>query len=129
MARNVLKEFLISLGFEVDESKYQAASKKVKAFEEKASRTAEKISKNAELKGGWTPVVDGQGHFQVEEMEDDMLLFGTLLVKVLEFQYADFFTGLLSRLGITLEEPEELLERSKEVFTGQAMSANTSLAP
>ena len=82
-----------------------------------------------ELKGGWTPVVDGQGHFQVEEMEDDMLLFGTLLVKVLEFQYADFFTGLLSRLGITLEEPEELLERSKEVFTGQAMSANTSLAP
>ncbi len=82
-----------------------------------------------ELKGGWTPVVDSHGHFQVEDLEDDMLLFGTLLVRVVEFQYGDFFTGLLSRLGITLEEPEELPEKLKTVFTEQAMSANTSLVP
>lgn len=82
-----------------------------------------------ELKGGWTPVVDSNGHFQVEDLEDDMLLFGTLLARVIEFQYGDFFTGLLSWLGITLEEPEELPENSMESFTEQGMSANTSLVP
>ena len=48
MERNILKEFLVSLGFEVDDSQYQAASKKVKAFEEKAAKTVEAIGKNAE---------------------------------------------------------------------------------
>lgn len=81
------------------------------------------------LKGGWTPVVDSQGHFQVEELEDDMLLFGTLFAKAVEFQYGDFFTGLLSRLGITLKEPEELLEKSKAIFAEQVMSVSTSSAP
>lgn len=48
MTRSILKEFLVSLGFEVDDGKYQAASKKVKAFEEKAAKAAESIGKNAE---------------------------------------------------------------------------------
>ena len=48
MARNILKEFLVSLGFEVDEGAYQAASRKVKAFEEKAAKMTEAIGKNAE---------------------------------------------------------------------------------
>ena len=74
-------------------------------------------------------MVDSKGHFQVEDLEDDMLLFGTLLARVMEFQYGDFFTGLLSWLGITLKEPEELPENSMESFTEQGMSANTSLVP
>lgn len=80
------------------------------------------------LTGGPVQVIDSQGHFQVEDLEDDMLLFGTLLVKVVEFQYADFFTGLLSRMGITLEDKETLLQKSKAVLEEHQMSVSTSLA-
>lgn len=80
------------------------------------------------LTSGPVQVIDSQGHFQVEDLEDDMLLFGTLLVKVVEFQYADFFTGLLSRMGITLEDKETLLQKSKAVLEEHQMPASTSLA-
>lgn len=82
-----------------------------------------------QLPGGLTPIVDKQGNFQVEDLEDDMLLFGQLLAKVLVFQYKDFFLDALGMLGITLEEPEVLLK----AFTGTPSvcptSANTSLPP
>ncbi len=78
-----------------------------------------------QLKSGWVPVVDNQGNFQVEDLEDNMLLFGELLVKVVEFQYADFFTALLSRLGITMEEPETFMQKSEAFLQEQQMSANT----
>lgn len=80
------------------------------------------------LSSGLVPVVDSQGYFQVEDLEDDMLLFGTLLVKVMEFQYADFFTGLLSRMGITLDNPQALLQKSKDILEEHQTSASTCLA-
>lgn len=81
-----------------------------------------------ELKSGPVSVVDSKGNFQVEELEEDMLLFGQLLAKAVEYQYKDFFTGVLSRMGITLEDKETLLQKSKTVLEERQMSANTSSA-
>ena len=81
-----------------------------------------------QLPGGLTPIIDSQGNFQVEDLEDDMLLFGTLLLKAVEFQYADFFTALLSRLGISMDDPETVLQKLEVALSEQPMSANTSLA-
>lgn len=81
-----------------------------------------------ELKSGPVAVVDSKGNFQVEELEEDMLLFGQLLAKAVEYQYKDFFTELLSRMGITLEDKETLLQKSKTVLEEHQMSASTSSA-
>lgn len=63
------------------------------------------------LPAGSTAILDSQGHFKVAELEDDMLLFGQLLVKAVEWQYKDFFTGILDKIGVTLEDPEILLTK------------------
>lgn len=82
-----------------------------------------------QLPGGLTPIVDKQGNFQVEDLEDDMLLFGQLLAKVLVFQYKDFFLDALGMLGISLEEPEVLLKAFTGTPSACPTSANTSLPP
>ncbi len=46
VSRNILKEFLISLGFSVDEKQYQAATEKLKRFEKNAAEVAEDMGKN-----------------------------------------------------------------------------------
>lgn len=68
-------------------------------------------SVSEKLNSGFVAVIDGSGHFQVEDLEEDMMLFGNLLLKVVEFQYGDFFTELLSKLGISLAEPEILQKK------------------
>lgn len=73
------------------------------------------------LPAGPTAIVDSQGHFKVPDLEDDMILFGQLLVKTVGFQYKDFFTGILSKLGITLEDPEVLLTKLGITSEDQAM--------
>ena len=73
------------------------------------------------LPAGPTAIVDSQGHFKVPDLEDDMLLFGQLLVKPVGWQYKDFFTGILSKLGITLEDPEALLKKLGITSEDQAM--------
>jgi hypothetical protein len=65
------------------------------------------------LLSGPVETLDSQGNFQVENLEYDMLLFGELLAEVLKWQYADFFTGILRKLGIEdltiqLDDPEKL---------------------
>lgn len=103
--------------------------KQVMSMEELEQLQLKLLSSVSEmLNSGPVPVVDSQGHFQVEDLEDDMLLFGTLLVKVVEFQYADFFTGLLSRMGITLDDPQALLKKSKDILEEHQTSVSTSLA-
>lgn len=86
-------------------------------------------SVSEQLPGGVTAIVDSKGHFQVEDLEDDMLLFGQLLIKVLEFQYKDFFLEILAKLGITLEEPGDLLKKFAATPNECPTSANTSLPP
>jgi hypothetical protein len=71
------------------------------------------------LPAGPTAILDSQGHFKVPDLEDDMLLFGQLLVKVVGWQYKDFFTGILSKLGIALEDPEALLRKLDTISSGQ----------
>lgn len=73
------------------------------------------------LPAGPTAIVDSQGHFKVPDLEDDMLLFGQLLVKAVGWQYKNFFTGILSKLGITLEDPEVLLTKLGITSEDQAM--------
>ena len=73
------------------------------------------------LPAGPTAILDSQGHFKVPDLEDDMLLFGQLLVKTVGWQYKDFFTGILSKLGITLEDPEVLLTKLGITSEDQAM--------
>ena len=65
------------------------------------------------LLSGPVEVIDSQGNYRVENLEYDMLLFGELLTEVLKWQYADFFTGVLRKMGIEnltiqLEDPEKL---------------------
>lgn len=60
------------------------------------------------LPAGPTPVIDSQGYFQVEDMEYNMFLFGQLLVKVVDFQYHDFFIEALDKLGVRVEDSENL---------------------
>ena len=65
------------------------------------------------LPGGPVAVVDERGNYQVEDLEYDMLLFGQLLTEMAKWQYADFFTEILRKLGIEdltiqLEDPEKL---------------------
>ena len=71
------------------------------------------------LPAGPTAILDSQGHFKVPDLEDDMLVFGQLLVKAVGWQYKDFFTGILSKLGITLEDPEALLTKLGITSEGQ----------
>ncbi len=52
------------------------------------------------LKGGDTPVVDGKGCFQVEELEFNLPLLAELVARAAAFQYRDFFLALSGRLGI-----------------------------
>ena len=73
------------------------------------------------LPAGATAILDSQGHFKVSDLEDDMLLFGQLLAKAVGWQYKDFFTGILSKLGITLEDPEVLLTKFGITSEDQAM--------
>lgn len=61
-------------------------------------------SVSEQLPAGATPILDSQGNFKVEDLEDNMLLFGQLLMKTVEFQYKDFFLGILSKMGITLDQ-------------------------
>lgn len=81
-----------------------------------------------QLEGILTPVVDKQGHFQVEDLEYDMMLFGELLLQMLMFQYMDFFLDGLGKLGLTTEDPEVLVKNLAELLKGLPMSASTSLA-
>lgn len=55
------------------------------------------------LKGGDTPVIDDRGNFQVENLENNMLLVTWLLVKVIEVNYKDFFIELLQKAGVIKE--------------------------
>lgn len=43
---DILKEYLVSLGFEVDEKKYKNATKKLKDYEQTAAKVADGVSKN-----------------------------------------------------------------------------------
>lgn len=43
---DILKEYLVSLGFEVDEKKYKNATKKLKDYETTAAKVAENVGKN-----------------------------------------------------------------------------------
>lgn len=63
-----------------------------------------------ELQSGPVPLVDSQGNFQVEDIEYDMMLFGELLVKMIMFQYTDFFTEGLGKLGATAEDSEAIVK-------------------
>ena len=71
------------------------------------------------LPAGPTAILDSQGHFKVPDLEDDMLLFGQLLAKSVGFQYKDFFTGILSKIGVTLDDPEALLRKLGTISEGQ----------
>lgn len=73
------------------------------------------------LPAGPTAILDSQGHFKVPDLEDDMLLFGQLLVKAVGWQYKDFFTGLLAKIGVTLDDPETLLTKLGITSEDQAM--------
>ena len=73
------------------------------------------------LPAGPTAILDSQGHFKVPDLEDDMLLFGQLLVKAVGWQYKDFFTGLLAKIGVTLDNPEALLTKLGITSEDQAM--------
>ena len=72
------------------------------------------------LPAGPTTILDSQGHFKVQDLEDNMLLFGQLLVKAVGWQYKDFFTAILSKIGVTLEDPEALLPKFGITSQGQA---------
>jgi hypothetical protein len=72
-----------------------------------------------------TPVVDKAGHFMVPGLEDDMVLFGQLLVRALEFQYKDFFAEILRRLGA--EVPEDITkEFAAALFAGPTPATTSS---
>lgn len=73
------------------------------------------------LPAGLTKIIDSQGHFKVPDLEDDMLLFGQLLAKTVGFQYKDSFTGMLSKIGVTLDDPEALLRKFGTTSEDQIM--------
>ena len=73
------------------------------------------------LPAGPTKIIDSQSHFKVPDLEDDMLLFGQLLVKTVGWQYKDFFTGILAKIGVTLDDPETLLTKLGITSEDQAM--------
>ena len=73
------------------------------------------------LPAGPTKILDSQGHFKVPDLEDDMILFGQLLAKAVGFQYKDFFTGILNKVGITLDDPEALLRKLGTISEDQTM--------
>lgn len=60
------------------------------------------------LPAGRTPVMDSMGHYQVEDLEYNMVLFGELFAEMLKFQYGDFFTEALGRIGVKLGDENAL---------------------
>ncbi len=74
------------------------------------------VSEN--LKGGPTPVIDDRGNFQVEDLENNMLLVVWLLVKVVEVNYKDFFIEMLQKAGLITKLdniPEQMQQIIKSV--------------
>lgn len=61
------------------------------------------------LDAGPVAVIDKDGNFAVEDLEDNMIIFGQLLIKVVEFQYKDFFQGILAKIGVEMTENMNLL--------------------
>lgn len=53
------------------------------------------------MPAGWIQSVDEMGNFQVPELETDLVLCIRLIVEVIRFNFADFFTanGLLDSVG------------------------------
>lgn len=68
------------------------------------------------LPAGETPVLDSQGFFQVEDLEYNMALFGALIAETMKWQYADFFTDALRKIGFELEDPEGLKTQLSATF-------------
>ena len=58
------------------------------------------------LKSGRVPVIDELGNFSVSDLEYDLFLLSALLLKILIFNYKDFFTEVLqflNKMGENLE--------------------------
>lgn len=96
--------------------KQQVTAEEIEALQLKLLQGVEEV-----LPAGLTKILDSQGHFKVPDLEDDMLLFGQLLAKAVGFQYKDFFTGILSKIGVTLDDPEALLRKFGTISEGQTM--------
>ena len=96
--------------------KQQVTAEEIEALQLKLLQGVEEV-----LPAGPTAILDSQGHFKVPDLEDDMLLFGQLLAKTVGFQYKDFFTGMLSKIGVTLDDPEALLRKFGTISEDQTM--------
>lgn len=96
--------------------KQQVTAEEIEALQLKLLQGVEEV-----LLAGPTAILDSQGHFKVPDLEDDMILFGQLLAKTVGFQYKDFFTGILNKVGITLDDPEALLRKFGTISDDQTM--------
>lgn len=96
--------------------KQHVTAEEIEALQLKLLQGVEEV-----LPAGPTKIIDGQGHFKVPDLEDDMLLFGQLLVRNVGFQYKDFFPEMFSKLGVTLEDPEVLLKKFGIIFEDHTM--------
>lgn len=59
------------------------------------------------LKGGDESVIDNLGNYKVEDLEYNLELFSSLLLKVVSVNYKDFFIEKMKKLGL-LEKIEEM---------------------
>ena len=96
--------------------KQQVTAEEIEALQLKLLQGVEEV-----LPAGLKKIIDSQGHFKGPDLEDDMLLFGQLLAKTVGFQYKDFFTGMLSKIGVTLDDPEALLRKFGTISEDQTM--------
>lgn len=96
--------------------KQQVTAEEIEALQLKLLQGVEEV-----LPAGPTKIIDSQGHFKVPDLEDDMLLFGQLLVDVVGWQYKDFFTVILSKIGMFLEDEEESPKNLDVISEDQTM--------
>ena len=112
----LLIEILTKAGLLNAAGKQPVTAEELEALQLKLLQGVEEV-----LPAGPTKIIDSQSHFKVPDLEDDMLLFGQLLVKTVGWQYKDFFTAILSKIGVTLDNPEALLTKLGITSEDQAM--------
>ena len=66
------------------------------------------------LKSGDVAVLQSNGDFGVPGLDNNMLLVGFLLLKVVEVNYKDFFLEILQKLNV-LEESQKIMDQVKNV--------------
>ena len=106
----------------------QGMSKKEMSIDEFVAFQKRLIKNCYEVKKiGEVPVLQNNGDFGVEDLENNMFLVCFLLLKVIEVNYKDFFLEILRKLGM-LEGTEGIIQNVKNMMNNKENAEESKMA-